>query len=124
MPEMKKPVQTMRVDYVCDVCNTGVMTATGMVLTSYPPQYEHTCSHCGAVGRLRNQYPTVRYEEVPAEQDLVCDNIILSFGSDEHFSLKKVRFQPHQPDVKPAEPETKSLGILDWVKTLWKKDQS
>lgn len=46
----------------CDVCDEE-MEFTGMVLTSYPPQYPHSCPKCGHRITTTEQYPKVRYEQ-------------------------------------------------------------
>ena len=46
----------------CDKCGEE-MEFTGMVLTSYPPRYPHSCPKCGHRETLKDKYPKVRYEQ-------------------------------------------------------------
>jgi hypothetical protein len=43
--EVRKKVDTIKVDFKCPKCNTGFLRPTGRVLTSYPPQYPHRCNN-------------------------------------------------------------------------------
>lgn len=64
MAQMKTPVQTVRVDYVCDKCREGVMRPLNIMLTVYPPLYPHRCTHCDAEKTLWETYPYIDYVEV------------------------------------------------------------
>lgn len=60
------PVQPVRVERVCDACDIGTMERTtgGAQLLSNPPQYEHTCTHCGVSAWYRGEtYPRIEYRE-------------------------------------------------------------
>jgi hypothetical protein len=61
MPEQEYDLRPVGVRYVCDKCGVGVMTPTGTMLCSYPPQWPHKCDHCGIIENMQEKYPTVRY---------------------------------------------------------------
>lgn len=63
MPETRKPVQPVSVDYVCDECGTGKMRFGGIVWDSYPPQYPHGCTNCKANKVFHRTYPYIAYLE-------------------------------------------------------------
>ena len=48
-------IKTFVLKYMCS-CG-GEMIATGKLLTSYPPLYEHQCSKCGIIENLNTSYP-------------------------------------------------------------------
>lgn len=48
MAEIKYKVQTYEIDFKCDVCGKGWYRSTGEVYTTYPAQYPHKCTVCGA----------------------------------------------------------------------------
>lgn len=58
------PMQPVKVDYVCDACNTGHMRSTGEHLTSNPPIYPHRCDNCGEFKSFNRCYPYITYKEV------------------------------------------------------------
>lgn len=60
--EKKKEVKVFLTRKFCD-CG-GEMVPDGMVLTSYPPHYSHTCNKCGKVEAYWDRYPKMEYEEV------------------------------------------------------------
>lgn len=64
MAETKLPVQTVQVDYTCDECGKGQMRFGGVTLTSYPPQYPHRCSECGAKKTFNVIYPHTAVEPI------------------------------------------------------------
>ena len=67
MPEIEQEVKTVRVNYVCDACQSGNMVAGNIVLTSSPPQFPHTCDQCGASRTFVGfKYPYLKY--VAADQ--------------------------------------------------------
>jgi len=66
MSERKTACNTYKVEYVCDVCAKGTMEATGSVVCTNPPQYQHICTSCGHEGYLENRYPEIRYEPIEA----------------------------------------------------------
>ena len=68
MSERKTACNTYKVEYVCEMCNTGTMDATGSVVDTYPPKYQHICTSCGHEGYLETHYPEIRYEPVKALQ--------------------------------------------------------
>lgn len=45
------------IDYICDKCNAGKVKPTGIMLTSMPPKYEHSCPYCGTMINLEHNYP-------------------------------------------------------------------
>jgi len=57
--EIKKEVKVVQYQVVmqCDVCKEGEMFAEGTALTSYPPQYPHTCTTCGNKANYGKTYP-------------------------------------------------------------------
>ena len=48
MAEVKHKVQTYQIDFKCDVCGKGWHRPTGEIYPTYPVQYMHKCSFCGA----------------------------------------------------------------------------
>lgn len=67
MTETAVPVQTVRVDYLCDECGEP-MRHSGMVLTSNPPQFPHICKN-GHDRIFSVCYPTIRYVEARAAHE-------------------------------------------------------
>ena len=61
MPREQIPIRPIRVDYKCDTCGEGYYRHTGIVLTSYPPQFPHACNKCGDSRTFWERYPTLRY---------------------------------------------------------------
>jgi hypothetical protein len=61
MAEVKKPVQTFYIEYLCDACGIGNMMPTGVSNPVYPPLYVHKCTHCNNVVSFTKTYPTVKY---------------------------------------------------------------
>ncbi len=63
---MKKrtEVKTIKVELVCEECNKGVMEGcAGVVLTTYPAQYPHKCTECGAeIHVTGTTYPYMEYK--------------------------------------------------------------
>ena len=59
MSEIQQKLEVYKVNYQCDEesCD-GVVTATGIVLMSNPPLYEHSCSICRKTYRMKTNYPT------------------------------------------------------------------
>jgi len=53
-----KPIQYIM---LCDECGNGEMMPTGVVLTSFPEQYQHVCNECGCVKTYNKQYPFIEY---------------------------------------------------------------
>ena len=53
-------VKTYKNVYACPKCKT-LMVFDGVVLTSHPPLYPHTCPKCGYKDNLRAQYPNLTY---------------------------------------------------------------
>lgn len=47
----------------CNKCETE-MEPTGVVLCSFPPQYEHYCPNCNNRLNVSKSYPSVKYVEV------------------------------------------------------------
>ena len=56
MSEVKHEVKTYLIRYLCDDCGIGTLNPTGITLTSYPPQYPHTCGNCGRHETFINVY--------------------------------------------------------------------
>lgn len=62
-------VNTYKVNMVCPVCslkpNPGcLLEFNGIVLTTFPAKYPHSCTNCGKGFNLDSVYPTYEYEEV------------------------------------------------------------
>ncbi|MDO4328743.1 MAG: hypothetical protein Q4C66_05345 [Lachnospiraceae bacterium] len=57
MAEIITECKVIRVEMVCDKCMEGMMEPTGLVLTSYPPRYEHRCSVCGHEKMYHVRFP-------------------------------------------------------------------
>jgi hypothetical protein len=58
MSEKRTKCHSCRVEYVCDKCGKGMMeTTAGISLTSNPPKYQHTCTHCGHQDYFTKAYP-------------------------------------------------------------------
>ena len=64
MPEIKKPVKSIRIDYMCDVCKKGYMSPNGELLTMDPPHYWHKCKSCGTEQALVKSYPCIEWETI------------------------------------------------------------
>lgn len=64
--EIKTEVKVVyhKVKMLCDSCIEGEMLHTGIVLTSYPPQYEHRCNVCNSLANYTNNYPYIEQEYV------------------------------------------------------------
>lgn len=64
MPEEKKEVKTVQVDYKCPQCETGYLRPTGQVLLCNPPKYPHRCNNerCEYKEVFRKTYPQIVYE--------------------------------------------------------------
>jgi hypothetical protein len=65
--ESKKLVNTYIVDYECPECGEGVLKPTGEVLTSFPAQYPHKCTHCNHTETFRETYPKTVVEPIQKE---------------------------------------------------------
>ena len=91
MPEVRIPVDTYMARYMCDECDGGEMKGDGIVLTSNPPQYPHTCTDCGARKIFMSSYPhqvTVQQEEGILTQCAGCPTFVLAPGfREEHGKL-------------------------------------
>ena len=62
------PIREMKVwqvEYACDQCG-GEIEYDGIMLTSHPPKYQHTCIHgnCCHKHYLKYVYPRITYGEV------------------------------------------------------------
>jgi hypothetical protein len=60
--EIRRPARVVLVDMACDHCSVGRMRFSGVVLTTNPPQYPHTCTSCGTTATYGNTYPHLDYE--------------------------------------------------------------
>jgi hypothetical protein len=68
MPQTRKTVRPVLVDYVCDECGQGKMRPAG-IKASNPPQHIHRCNFarrfgCEAEITSGRQYPYTDYIEV------------------------------------------------------------
>lgn len=59
--EVVKRVKPLKHFILCDECQIGQMLPTGVVLTSYPEQYQHKCDKCGHVEVFYKCYPVIDY---------------------------------------------------------------
>jgi hypothetical protein len=57
MAPIVRNVQTQQVDEQCPSCGKGFMRPTGVVKTTTPPQYEHSCTACGYKNSYSTRYP-------------------------------------------------------------------
>lgn len=57
MGEVRRHISETVVDRICDECGKGRMRPTATILTSYPPQFVHECTHCGAMDIYDVRYP-------------------------------------------------------------------
>ena len=67
MPEIKRRVIPMHIEYACDECskapNPGcLLEFTGKVLPMIPPKYEYTCTNCKKLFIKDKLYPEILYE--------------------------------------------------------------
>jgi hypothetical protein len=65
--EEKKTVKTVRIAYKCPKCETGYLRHTGRVLTTYPPQFPHSCDNpnCDYGETFSDKvYPHIEYEPI------------------------------------------------------------
>lgn len=65
MPQVTKPVQMVKIEYVCDECGEGTMVRDwdAPALMSHPPLFMHECTHCNHRQTLTTIYPTQGYKE-------------------------------------------------------------
>jgi hypothetical protein len=61
--EISEEVRPVFIKYICDTCGEGEMAFKGIVLTSYPAQYPHSCIKCGQEQTFFKQYPTLEYRK-------------------------------------------------------------
>ena len=67
MPEVESAQMIpYQVDYACDECGLPMESTIGIVLTSNPPLYPHSCVN-GHKKNLRDRYPTIRYKTLLVE---------------------------------------------------------
>lgn len=61
--EKSTPVETILVDYQCDVeeCNGIVEYKDGKMLMSNPPRFEHRCNSCNKKYTFFHKYPYTKY---------------------------------------------------------------
>lgn len=59
--EKKIKVVPFEVHQYCE-CG-GEFIPTGLVLTSYPPQYPHACNKCDKRETFKKSYPTIEYSK-------------------------------------------------------------
>lgn len=57
------PMVSVKVTLRCQ-CG-GEMRPTGGVLASFPAQYPHSCSTCGATENSAKMYPCIEHREAP-----------------------------------------------------------
>lgn len=67
MAEERYKVKTYEIDFRCDICKKGYMRPTGEVIATYPMQYPHKCTFCGAEMTISgHNYPYTVTERVIA----------------------------------------------------------
>lgn len=71
MAEREFEVRPIGVEYVCDVCNEGVMQPNGKMITEgdinsdgWGPKWPYKCPLCGNVANLDVSYPFVKHVRV------------------------------------------------------------
>ena len=65
MAEREFKVETYGVDYVCDVCNEGILAQEGNIkIDGENYSYPHRCTSCNTLVNLPEKYPTVRHQRV------------------------------------------------------------
>lgn len=67
MAEKYTPVETVKVEYVCDKCGVGTMTRDNRKPFAYltdPAQFPHICLHCKHEQTFTVNYPTTGYRDV------------------------------------------------------------
>ncbi len=61
MPEIKRPVQTVEINYVCDKCGHGMMQKAGD-MDAVSGDVPHRCMICGAEQTFKwVSYPRIDY---------------------------------------------------------------
>jgi len=74
MPETRKNVRIVEVDFKCPNCTTGYLRPTGSVYTTNPPMIPHRCNNplCNHGETFTNKsYPYIDYE--PIEDNELLD---------------------------------------------------
>lgn len=64
MAEITINLKPVKIDYECDKCKAGRYAFSGIVLTSYPPQYPHVCDECDDKKTFNVKYPYIKYIEI------------------------------------------------------------
>jgi hypothetical protein len=64
-------IKTFQIDYSCPKCEKGFLRPTGQVLSSYPPQYPHSCNNinCDYTEVFYKSYPHIVYQ--PTDQLII-----------------------------------------------------
>lgn len=62
-------VETVGLEQVCEVCNTGVLEHNDNIKVIWDKEEEcakftHRCNHCGAEELFDNKYPTVVHRKI------------------------------------------------------------
>lgn len=67
--ETRKQLITIRVDYKCPECETGLLRPSGKVSLTHTSLYPHRCSNheCNYTKTFRAKYPHLEYEETDVE---------------------------------------------------------
>ena len=69
MPEIKRPVQAIEVNYVCDKCGHGMMKHTGE-MEAVSGLVPHKCMICGHEQNFKwVSYPKIRYIGIDESPD-------------------------------------------------------
>lgn len=60
----KVPVETYAEIRICDKCKIGEMKLSNdnIMLTSYPPKFEHKCSECGITEYFTEKFLVIKHE--------------------------------------------------------------
>ncbi len=62
MPEVKKSVKTIEVNYICDACGHGMMEQRGEIDPA-SGDHPHACVICGHQQSFKLTYPRILYVE-------------------------------------------------------------
>lgn len=58
--EIKLPIETFQIHYVCDKCEKGLMKTHGSPYITSPRQFPHKCENCGHTENFLHKYPYIK----------------------------------------------------------------
>jgi hypothetical protein len=95
--EIRRKVDTVKVDFKCPKCLKGFLRPTGTVLTSYPPQYPHRCNNADCDYQQTFSDKTYPYIDHVFDDSIQIRNgntidIVHGKGDDEHCVDKREPF--------------------------------